>query len=81
MTNTLACYDTLLMRLCHPPDASASISCCILNHHNLFYQIQNALAFNRDMCCHLALCSQLLPFKDFIVSNSGGVIKPFLSIS
>jgi hypothetical protein len=20
------------------------ISCCVLNHHNLFYQIQNALA-------------------------------------
>ncbi len=31
-----------------------SISCCVLNQHN-FYQIQNALAFNRDMCCHLAL--------------------------
>jgi hypothetical protein len=23
-----------------------SISFCVLNHHNLFYQIQNALAFN-----------------------------------
>ncbi len=39
-----------------------SISCCVLNHHNLFYQIQNALVFNRDMCCHLALCLLLLPF-------------------
>ncbi len=39
-----------------------SISYCLFNHHNLFYQIQNALAFNRDMCCHLALCLQLLPF-------------------
>jgi hypothetical protein len=39
-----------------------SISCCVLNHHNLFYHIQNALAFNRDMCCHLALCFRLLPF-------------------
>jgi hypothetical protein len=25
-----------------------SISCCVLNHHNIFYQIQNALAFNWD---------------------------------
>ncbi len=39
-----------------------SISCCVLNHHNLFYQIQNALAFNQDTCCHLALCLQLLSF-------------------
>ncbi len=39
-----------------------SMSCCVLNHHNLFYQIQNALAFNRDTCCYLALCLRLLPF-------------------
>ncbi len=39
-----------------------SISCCVLNHHNLFYHIQNALAFNRDMCCHLAICLRVLPF-------------------
>ncbi len=39
-----------------------SISCCVLKHHNLFYQIHNALAFNRDTCCHLALFLQLLPF-------------------
>jgi hypothetical protein len=39
-----------------------SISCCVLNHHNIFYQIQNALAFNWNTCCHLVLCLQLLPF-------------------
>ncbi len=39
-----------------------SISCCVLSHHNVFYQTQNALAFNWDTCCHLALCLQLLPF-------------------
>ncbi len=33
-----------------------SIGCCVLNHHNIFYQIQNALAFNQDTCCHLVLC-------------------------
>ncbi len=40
-----------------------SIRCCVLNHHDLFCQIQNALAFNWDRCCHLALCLQLLPFN------------------
>jgi hypothetical protein len=44
-----------------------SISCCVLNHHNLFYQIHNALAFNRDTCCHLALCLRLLPFHSFVI--------------
>jgi len=39
-----------------------SISWCVLNHYNLFYYIQNALDCNRDTCCHLALCLQLLPF-------------------
>jgi hypothetical protein len=39
-----------------------SISSCVLNHYNLFYKIQNALAFNHDMCCHLVLCLWLLPF-------------------
>ncbi len=39
-----------------------SISCCVLKHHNLFYQIHNALAFNLDACCHLALCLRLVPF-------------------
>ncbi len=38
-----------------------SISRCVLNHHNLFYPKHNALAFNWDTCCHLALCLQLLP--------------------
>jgi hypothetical protein len=39
-----------------------SISCCVLNEHDLFYQIENALAFNWDRCCHLALCLRFLPF-------------------
>jgi hypothetical protein len=52
------------MRLCRPPVGSTvpSISCCVLNHLNLFYLKQNPLDFNRDMSCHLALCLQLLPF-------------------
>ncbi len=45
-----------------------SISCCVLNHHNLFYQIQNALAFNWDTCCHLVLCLRLLPFHYLFIN-------------
>jgi hypothetical protein len=45
-----------------------SISCCVLNYCNLFYHIWNALAFNWDKCCHLALCLWLLPFH-FIKKN------------
>ncbi len=44
-----------------------SISCCVLNHNNIFYQIQDALALNWDTCCHLVLCLQLLPFH-FLVT-------------
>ncbi len=56
----------LMFKLCHLSEWGSvthqmavpvpSISCCVLNHHDLFYQIQNALDFNRDTCCHLALC-------------------------
>jgi hypothetical protein len=62
-----------------------SISCCVLNHHNLFYQILNAPAFNRDMCCHLALCLGLLPFHLimtlFIIVNSCNVCAFYCKIS
>ncbi len=53
------------MRRCHPPDGSTSpkykLLCFKLENH-LFCQIKNALAFNRDTCCHLVLCLRLLPF-------------------
>ncbi len=45
-----------------------TIRCCALNHHNLFYQIQNALAFNQDTCCHLVLCLRLLPFHYLFIN-------------
>ncbi len=52
------------MRLCHPPDGSTSpkykLRCFITI--NFFSEEKNALAFNRDRCCHLVLCSQLIPF-------------------
>ncbi len=52
------------MRLCHPPDGSTSLKYKLLcfKPPDLFYQMQNELAFNWDMCRHLALCLQLLPF-------------------
>ncbi len=39
-----------------------SLSCCIFNNHNFFYQEPNGLAFNQDMCCHLALSLRLIIF-------------------
>jgi hypothetical protein len=53
-----------LMRLCHPPDGSTSpkykLLCFITTKK--FCKEKNALAFNRDRCCHLVLCLQLIPF-------------------
>ncbi len=39
-----------------------SICWCVFNNHNFFFQEQNALAFNRCKCCHLALCLRLITF-------------------
>ncbi len=41
----------------------------------MFYQKQNARAFNWDTCCHLALCLQLLPFHCIVNFVSATVIK------
>ncbi len=52
------------MRLCHPPDGSTSpkykLLCFITT--KFFCKEKNALAFNRDRCCHLVLCLRLIPF-------------------
>jgi hypothetical protein len=56
-----------------------SISCCVLNHHNVFYQIQNAIAFNQDACCHLALCLQLLPLESWLIFSL--LVAKLLAIS
>jgi hypothetical protein len=37
-----------------------SVSCCVLNNNDSFYQEPNELAFNRDTCCHLVFCLQLI---------------------
>ncbi len=56
--------DATTVKLCHPPDGSTSpkykLLCFITA--KLFYKEKNALAFNRDRCCHLVLCLQLIPF-------------------
>jgi hypothetical protein len=50
----------------------------VLNHYNLFYQIQKAQAFNWDTCYHPALCLWLLPFHclntsiSYYLETSGG---------
>jgi hypothetical protein len=63
------------MRLCHRPDGSTSpkYKLLCLYHLNLFYQIQAALVFNRDTCCHLVLCLWLLPFH---CKSSSMFIRP-----
>jgi hypothetical protein len=52
------------IRLCQQPDGDTSpkykLLCFITTKK--FCQEKNALAFNRDRCCHLVLCLQLIPF-------------------
>jgi hypothetical protein len=52
------------MRLCHPPDGSTSPKyklLCFITTKKICNE-KNALAFNRDKCCHLVLCLWLIPF-------------------
>jgi hypothetical protein len=52
------------MRLCHPPDGSTSPKyklLCFITAKK-FCKEKNALALNRDRCCHLVLCLWLIPF-------------------
>ncbi len=37
-----------------------SVSCCVFNNNYSFYQEPNELAFNRDTCCYLVICLQLI---------------------
>jgi hypothetical protein len=41
------------------------ISCCIFNNYDFFGKENKTLAFNRDRCCHLALCLQLFHWREF----------------
>jgi hypothetical protein len=52
------------MRLCHPRDGSTSPKyklLCFITTKKICKE-KNALAFNRDRCCHLVLCLRLIPF-------------------
>ncbi len=51
-----------------------SMSCCVLNHHNLFYQIQNALAFHWDLCYHLEFFGyfSILAIEHHILDTNAG---------
>jgi hypothetical protein len=54
----------LRMRLCYPPvgitSPKSKLLCFITT--KFFCEEKNVLAFNRDRCCHLVLCLQLIPF-------------------
>jgi hypothetical protein len=58
-----------------------SISCCIFNNHYFFEQMQNALAFNCDKGCHLALCLWLIIFlpKKFLENLCSSTLTVSLS--
>jgi hypothetical protein len=58
------------MRLCHPPDGSTSPKYKLLCFKTTkqICKEKNALAFNRDRCCHLVLCLWLIPFH-YIILN------------
>jgi hypothetical protein len=57
-------YDTATMGFYQPPDGVTNLK------YNLLYFLtpnkknskRKALAFNRDSCCHLALCLWLISF-------------------
>jgi hypothetical protein len=73
------------MRLCQPPDGSTSPKyklLCFITTKKISKE-KNALAFNRDRCCHLVLCLRLIPFhytNYFYVTKSNvirvNVIEP-----
>jgi hypothetical protein len=53
-----------LIRLCRPLDDITNAKYKLLHFltTKFFYKEKKALAFNRDRCCHLALCLQLILF-------------------
>jgi hypothetical protein len=64
IAKALETFVTRLMRLCHPPDGSTSPKyklLCFITTKKICKE-KNTLAFNRDRCCHLVLCLQLIPF-------------------
>ncbi len=55
-----------------------SIRCCVLNNHNLFYQIQNALAFNRG---YVLPCSAMFTVASFPLTKFNVFFHPDKSCS
>ncbi len=66
------------IRLCHPPDGSTSPKyklLCFITTKKICKE-KNALAFNRDRCCHLVLCLRLiLIHSKFTTVKTGKCIK------
>ncbi len=71
------------MRLCHPPDGSTSPKyklVCFIKTKKICKE-KNALAFNRDRCCHLVLCLRLIPFhsmKKYLKNQAEVLTRPML---
>ena len=61
---TLGFKTLIKMRLCQPPDGNTSHKYKLLCFKTTkkICKEKNALAFNRDRCCNLELCLQLIPF-------------------
>jgi hypothetical protein len=61
------------MRLCQPPDGSTNPKyklLCFITTKKICKE-KNALAFNRDRCCHLVLCLQSIPFHCTCLGHLG----------
>jgi hypothetical protein len=59
------------MGLYHPPDGVTNLKyklLCFLIPNKKFSK-RKVLAFNRDRCCHLALCLQLILFHYYIIES------------
>ncbi len=65
----------VLHRNCQPPDGSTSPKyklLCFITTKKICKE-KNALAFNKDRCCHLVLCLRLLPFHCAIAHLLGPI--------
>jgi hypothetical protein len=65
VANTLAYYNKATMELCHPLEGVTNLEynlLCFLTPNKIIFSKWKALAFNRNRCCHLTLCLQLILF-------------------
>ncbi len=66
LVSTIMDTHTVRIGLHHPLDGVTNPEyklLCFIQLTKFFYKEEKALAFNRDGCCHLALCLQLILFQ------------------